>query len=66
MKKKAIGIVMLGAGGALLYWGYNISQSASAKINEALGGAPPDKAMIFMVLGGVCAALGFFQLFKFR
>lgn len=66
MKKKAVGLIMLGTGGALLYWGYNISQSVSAKMNEAIGGAPPDKAMIFMGLGGLCAAIGFFQLFKFR
>lgn len=57
---------MLGAGGALLYWGYNITQSVSSKFNEAIGGAPPDKAIVFMILGGICAAFGFFKLFKMR
>ena len=57
---------MLAAGGALLYWGYHISQSVSAKIGKAINGAPPDKAIIFMALGGLCAAFGFFKLFKFR
>ncbi|MDH5762458.1 MAG: DUF3185 family protein [Nitrospinota bacterium] len=66
MKDKIQGIVMLGAGGALLFWGYNITQSVSSKLNQAINGAPPDKAMIFMVLGGLCAAFGFFKLFKFR
>jgi hypothetical protein len=66
MKNKAQGIVMLAAGGALLFWGYNITQSVSSKINQALNGAPPDKAMIMMVLGGLCAAFGFFKLFKLR
>jgi len=66
MKKKAIGVVLLAAGSVLLYWGYNISQSLNSKLNEAIGGAPPDKAMIFMGLGGVCVVLGFFSLFKFR
>lgn len=66
MKNKAQGIVMLAAGGALLFWGYNITQSVSSKINQALNGAPPDKAMVMMVLGGICAIFGFFKLFKMR
>ncbi len=66
MKNKAQGIVMLAAGGALLFWGYNITQSISSKLNQALNGAPPDKAMVMMVLGGLCAAFGFFKLFKLR
>ncbi len=66
MKNKAQGIVMLAAGGALLFWGYNITQSVSSKLNQALNGAPPDKAMIMMILGGLCAAFGFFKLFKLR
>ena len=57
---------MLAAGGALLFWGYNITQSVSSKLNQALNGAPPDKAMIIMILGGLCAAFGFFKLFKLR
>jgi uncharacterized protein DUF3185 len=66
MKNKAQGIVMLATGGALFFWGYNISQSVSSKLGQALNGAPPDKAMIMMVLGGLCAAFGFFKLFKMR
>ena len=66
MKNKAQGIVMLAAGGALLFWGYSISQSVSSKISQAMNGAPPDKAMIIMILGGLCAAFGFFKLFKLR
>ncbi len=66
MKNKAQGIVMLAAGGALLFWGYNLTQSVSSKLNQALNGAPPDKAMIILALGGMCAAFGFFKLFKLR
>lgn len=66
MSKKVQGIVMLATGGALFFWGYNISQSVSSKLGQALNGSPPDKAMIMMVLGGVCAAFGFFKLFKLR
>ncbi len=66
MKDKVQGVVMLAAGGALLFWGYNITQSVSSQINQALNGAPPDKAMVMIVLGGVCAIFGFFKLFKLR
>ena len=66
MKDKVQGVVMLAAGGALLFWGYNITQSVSSQINQALNGAPPDKAMVMMVLGGICAVFGFFKLFKLR
>jgi hypothetical protein len=66
MKNKAQGIIMLATGSALLFWGYNITQSVSSKLGQALNGAPPDKAMIMMVLGGLCAAFGFFKLFKLR
>lgn len=66
VKNTVLGVVMLGAGGALLYWGYNITQSVSAKLNEAIGGAPPDKAMIMLGVGGICVAFGFFKLFKIR
>ena len=66
MNHKVQGVVMLAAGGALLFWGYNITQSISSQINQALNGAPPDKAMVMMVLGGLCAVFGFFKLFKLR
>lgn len=66
MSNKVQGVVMLAAGGALLFWGYNITQSVSSKLNQALNGAPPDKAMVMMVLGGICAIFGFFKLFKLR
>ncbi|MCH6580449.1 MAG: DUF3185 family protein [Nitrospina sp.] len=66
MNNKVQGVVMLAAGGALLFWGYNITQSISSQINQALNGAPPDKAMVMMVLGGLCAVFGFFKLFKLR
>lgn len=65
MKNKAQGIVMLAAGGILLFWGYTISQSVSSKLGSALSGSF-DKATIIMILGGLCAAFGFFKLFKLR
>ncbi len=66
MKNKVQGVVMLAAGSVLLFWGYNMTQSVSSKVNQALSGAPPDKAMVILVLGGLCAAFGFFKLFKLR
>jgi hypothetical protein len=66
VSKKIQAIVMLATGSALFFWGYNISQSVSSKLGQALNGSPPDKAMIMMILGGLCAAFGFFKLFKLR
>lgn len=66
MKNKVQGIVMLAAGGVLLFWGYSISQSVSSEVSQAINGTSLDKATIIMVLGGLCAAFGFFKLFKLR
>jgi len=66
MKSKAQGIIILAAGVILLIWGYNISQSMSSQLGQAFTGSPSDKAMIIMILGGLCAVFGFFKLFKIR
>ena len=67
MKNKMQGIIILAAGVILLVWGYNISQSISTQLGQALnGGSTPNKSTIIMVIGGLCAAFGFFKLFKLR
>ena len=66
MKSKIQGVIILAAGVILLVWGYNISQSVSSQLGQALNGGTPDKATIVMVIGGLCAAFGFFRLFKIR
>ena len=67
MKNKVQGVIILAAGVILLVWGYNISQSVSSQLGQALnGGSTPSKSTIIMVIGGLCAAFGFFKLFKIR
>lgn len=66
MKNKAQGIIILAAGLIILFWGYNSSQSVTAKLGSALSSGTFDKATIIMIIGGLCAAFGFFKLFKLR
>lgn len=66
MKNKAQGIIILAAGVILLVWGYNISQSVSSQIGQALSAGSFNKSTIIMIIGGLCAAFGFFKLFKIR
>lgn len=67
MKNKMQGIIIMAAGVILLVWGYNISQSISSQLGQALkGGGTLDKSTIIMVIGGLCTAFGFFKLFKLR
>lgn len=66
MKNKAQGIVILTAGVILLVWGYNMSQSVSSQLGQALNGGSINKPTIIMIIGGLCTAFGFFKLFKFR
>jgi len=67
MKNKVQGVIILAAGVILLVWGYNISQSVSSQLGQALnGGGTPSKSTIIMVIGGLCALFGFFKLFKIR
>lgn len=66
MKDKAQGIIILAAGLILLFWGYNSSQSVTAKLGNALSSGTFDKATIIMIIGGLCTAFGFFKLFKLR
>lgn len=66
MKNKVQGVIILAAGLIILFWGYNSSQSVSAKIGSALSTGTLDQATIIMIIGGLCAAFGFFKLFKLR
>ena len=64
MNKMLIAIVLLGVGVGLIIWGYNISQSVSGQLSEAISGSPGDKPMIMYIVGGVCAALGIYFFIK--
>ncbi|WP_371372228.1 DUF3185 family protein [Thalassotalea aquiviva] len=56
MNNKIIGIVLIIAGVALALWGYNIYDSPSSQLSEAISGEVPIEAWLGMV-GGIIAVL---------
>ena len=64
MNAKTIGIILLVVGVVLLGWGYSVSQSVSSQFSSAFSGSPSDKAMYLFIAGGICSALGVFQIMR--
>lgn len=62
MSGKAIGVVLIVIGAALLAWGYNIYDSASSQFTRAVSGDTPIEAWAGMVGGAICIVLGLFKL----
>ncbi|WP_018624570.1 DUF3185 family protein [Kangiella aquimarina] len=62
MNNKIISIVVLVAGIALFFWGYNMTQGAEEQIREAWTGSFSDKATWLMIGGGILALVGLLQL----
>ena len=62
MTSKYIGILFLIVGVALVWWGYNIYDSATSQISRAFSGDTPFEAWVGMVGGSVCVLLGIFKL----
>lgn len=63
-RKKIIGIACLVAGVALLYFGYNASQSLTESVSETLTGRYTDETMVMLIGGAVAAVVGLGLLFK--
>ncbi len=61
---KQIGLILLVAGIALLVWGVSMTRSFQSKISRAFTGSPTDKTMAVLIAGGICTALGAYQLSK--
>ena len=57
---KPLGIALLVVGGMLLIFGINESQSAASEISEFFNNSPTDRAIWFLIGGGVCAAVGLY------
>lgn len=53
-----VSIVILAIGAVLLVWGFNASDSLASEVSEAVQGAPSDKSIALMVIGGLFAAVG--------
>ena len=61
MKNRHIGIILIIAGVALAFWGYNIYDSAGSQITRAISGDIPIEAWAGMVGGAICLALGVYK-----
>jgi hypothetical protein len=61
---KPVGIALLVLGVILLVVGFNESNSFASDVNRVFNNAPTDRAMWFMIGGGVSAVLGVFFLMK--
>jgi cytochrome c biogenesis factor len=59
---RQIGFILLIAGVALLIWGIGMTGSFSSEISRAFTGSPTDKTMMVLIAGGICTALGAYQL----
>ena len=63
---KIIGLALIIAGGALLYFGINATESPLEELNQRLSGHYSDETMIYLIVGGVSAVVGLAMLFKGR
>lgn len=59
---KISGLICLVVGGLLLYWGYNMSQSAGSQLNNLVNGSPGDKPMLCYIGGAILVLAGIGQL----
>lgn len=57
-------IVLLLVGAALLYWGFDASDSFASEVSKTVQGAPSDKSIGLMVAGGAIALAGVFFLMR--
>lgn len=62
MNGKILGAILLVAGVALAIWGYDVYDSAGARIGRALSGGTPIEAWLGMVGGAVCIIIGALKL----
>jgi hypothetical protein len=63
-QKQLIGLILLVVGVVLIGWGFNEAGSFGGKLSKAISGSPGDRVLWFYIGGGVCAAIGLFNLFK--
>ncbi|MCC1497388.1 DUF3185 family protein [Alcanivorax sp. 1008] len=62
MKNKYIGIIFIIAGAILMYWGYDVFNSAGSKISRALNSGAPIEAWAGMIGGAICLVFGIFKV----
>lgn len=59
-----IAVIILAVGVALLIWGFNAKHSFASGVSQAVQGAPSDKSIVLLVIGGLVAALGVIGLLR--
>jgi len=62
MTNKAIAIALLIIGAGLLFWGYDIYDSAGSQVSRAIGGEAPTKAYLLLIGGAICVVFGILKL----
>lgn len=63
-RSPALSVILLIVGIALLIWGFSASESFASEVSETFQGAPSNKAMVLMVIGGIIAAAGLLTFFR--
>ena len=59
---KISGAICLVVDGLLIYWGYNMSQSASGQFNNLFNGSPGSKPILCYIGGAILVLAGVGQL----
>ncbi len=61
---RLIGLSLVAAGGALLYFGITAMESPLEAVSQTLTGRYSDQTMIYLISGSVSAVIGLAMLFK--
>lgn len=59
---RILGIALLIAGIVLLIYGLDASQSFGSSVSKFFNGAPTNKSIALLVIGGIVSAAGFLSL----
>lgn len=59
---KQVGVILLVVGIGLLMWGFQLNDAFSSRLHRAFTGSFTDKTAAVLIAGGVCVALGLYNL----
>lgn len=62
MNKKVVSIVLIVVGTALMWWGYDVYDSAGSQVTRAISGDTPMEAWLGLVGGAVLVLVGLFRI----
>lgn len=64
--KKLLGLVLLAAGGVLLFFGFNAAESPVEELSQALTGRYSHQTMTYLIGGLISAVVGLAMVFGGR